>query len=134
MKFGTFLSEPTLPSTLFYTEACLLVWTTEASPLCQSGAVTLSLVHHCSFLRPLFINTDPCGSGTTLTDVDVLKQLSSYHNVSLKLTHIHTRTPFFQQLTHQPLGNLRPEISHLLTGAMMKGQSGFSLYLSVVIM
>ncbi|KAK3529736.1 hypothetical protein QTP86_000877, partial [Hemibagrus guttatus] len=66
---------------------------------------TLSPVHHCSFLGPLFIDTDHCRPGTphkSCSFGDVLIQWSSHHNLALHQTRSNPYAcPFFLLLTHQ---------------------------------
>ena len=86
--------------------------------------MTLSLVHHCSFLGPLLIGTDHCRQGTPLKSYsfgDALTQWCRHHILTLvkQGQHVH----------------LLSKITHPLTGAMIKSYlSVMSLHLAMVIM
>ena len=102
-------------------------WSLLPTCIYETWAMTLSPVQHCSILGPLLIDTDHCRPGTphkSCSSGDALAQSSSNHNLALvKLAEILMLAPFFLPLTHQLWGqhvDLLPNISHPLTGDMMK--------------
>ena len=94
-------------------------------PACISepwSPMTLSLVHHCSLLGPLLIDTDHCRLGTPHKSCRFGVALTQSSGPCQTCPNSYA-CPFFLLLTDQLWGqhvHLLPNISHPLTGAMMK--------------